>query len=166
MIFISHRGNLTGPDWEGMENTKEAIDHAISNGFDCEVDLWLLSGRIYLGHDRPIHKVEYEWLERRKDHLWCHAKDVRILQLLLDTRMHCFFHDVDAYTLTSKGLIWTYPSMPLTSKSICVLPERSSFIHIPKRGTCYGMCSDHISQLRKRYDEMTNMTNVMEVEET
>ena len=39
MIYIAHRGLTNGPDKE-LENHPEQIKRAISQGFDCEVDLW------------------------------------------------------------------------------------------------------------------------------
>ena len=38
MIFIAHRGLITGPDLE-KENKVATIDFAIKEGFDAEVDL-------------------------------------------------------------------------------------------------------------------------------
>ena len=50
MIFIAHRGLITGPDFE-KENKVATIDFAIKDGFDAEVDLWVLDNKLYLGHD-------------------------------------------------------------------------------------------------------------------
>ena len=38
-LYISHRGNLTGPIPE-KENTVDYINDAIHQGFDVEIDIW------------------------------------------------------------------------------------------------------------------------------
>ena len=57
--------------------------------------------------------------------------------------IHCFWHQNDDYTLTSQGLIWTYPKKLLYLNSICVLPELGYKGDINK---CYGICSDYIER--------------------
>ena len=76
--------------------------------------------------------------------LWCHAKNIEALFEMLEHEVHCFWHQEDDVSLTSKGYIWTYPLKPLTSQSICVQPElyNANFNH------CLGVCSDFISEYR------------------
>ena len=52
--------------------------------------------------------------------------------------VHCFWHQEDDVTLTSKGYLWTYPNKQLTPKSIAVLPEGVIEEEIA------GFCSDFI----------------------
>ena len=52
MKIISHRGNLTGPQPD-KENTPEYVSRALDEGFDCEIDLWLINKDLYTGHDKP-----------------------------------------------------------------------------------------------------------------
>ena len=63
--LISHRGNLSGvsPD---SENTPLAIENAIINGYDCEVDLWLSNKKLHLGHDYPQTEISINFLEEAK----------------------------------------------------------------------------------------------------
>ena len=42
MRLISHRGNVDGK-YPQYENLPEYVDKAIDLGYDCEVDLWVLS---------------------------------------------------------------------------------------------------------------------------
>jgi len=56
--------------------------------------------------------------------------------MLLNKNIHCFFHQEDDVTLTSKGYIWTYPNKQLTDKSIAVLPKEKPIIEVA------GICSD------------------------
>tara|TARA_R100001509_G_C4843699_1_gene207519 strand:+ start:384 stop:863 length:480 start_codon:yes stop_codon:yes gene_type:complete len=146
--IISHRGNLTGPD-PVNENKPWFIDQAIDKGFDVEIDFWLVGEKCFLGHDEPETKISFDFLNDRVDHLWCHAKDITSLQFLLGKQLHCFYHDKDAVTLTSKGFMWTYPGRKLTPRSICLIPERFStetelFFKDSDVGlqNCYGFCTD------------------------
>ena len=106
MIFISHRGNMTGINPK-RENEPLYIVEALEKGFDVEIDVWYKKGQFYLGHDEPQYKVKREFLQNRK--LWCHAKNIEALNKMLKEDIHCFWHQEDDVTLTSKGFMWTYP---------------------------------------------------------
>lgn len=144
MIFIAHRGNTNGsnPDFE---NKPDYIDAALRDGFDVEVDVWVLDGNILLGHDGPDTPVELAFLESRKSNLWCHAKNLRALEMLLAHGFNCFSHDADDYVLTSHGDIWAYPGKPCTNKCICVMPEWDNMT-VPVASK--GVCSDFVGKLR------------------
>ena len=57
MFFISHRGNLKGPN-KTQENKIEYIDKALKKNFDVEIDLWFVKKNFFLGHDEPLYKVD------------------------------------------------------------------------------------------------------------
>jgi hypothetical protein len=46
MHLISHRGNIDGIS--KLENQPTYIDSAIELGYDVEVDIWYIGGKIYL----------------------------------------------------------------------------------------------------------------------
>jgi hypothetical protein len=141
MKLISHRGNLEGPNKE-KENEPNYILHALSNGFDVEVDVWCINGVFFLGHDEPIYEIDETFLENEK--IWCHSKNIESLEKMLENKkIHFFWHQEDSFTITSKNIIWTFPGNKLTKNSICVLPERSNYSkdEIKK---CFGVCSDYI----------------------
>ncbi len=48
MIIIAHRGNLSGPH-SVSENTEVCIENAIQRKYQVEIDLWDISGVLYLG---------------------------------------------------------------------------------------------------------------------
>jgi hypothetical protein len=148
MKFIAHRGNTTGKRTE-FENKPFYIDEALHQGFDVEIDIWIKDNRIYLGHDGPEVLIDIDFLNKRKKHLWCHAKNLAALQFLLKNDFHCFFHDIDAYTITSKGIIWTYPGNYINENTICVMPERymtkTEINDMKNLSVCFGICSDVIS---------------------
>ena len=65
MKIISHRGNISGPEPKN-ENLPIYIDKALEQGFDAEVDLRIIKGKYFLGHDNPEHLVSLDWLDKRK----------------------------------------------------------------------------------------------------
>ena len=138
--LISHRGNLTGalPD---EENRPSYIMNALENGFECQVDVWSKNDKFYLGHDEPQYETNELFLESKG--LWCRAKNVDALEkMIVNKSIHCFFHDKDDVTLTSRNILWTYPNKQLTNKSICVSPEK--VYGGIKTGSCLGICSDFV----------------------
>ena len=138
MILISHRGNLNGKDVDN-ENNPLYIDRALGKGYDVEIDVWYENGKWYLGHDKPQYEIELDYLRNKK--LWCHAKNIEGLNSMLEDEIHCFWHQEDDVTLTSKGYMWTYPGKTLTTNSIAVLPEEEIKDNIA------GICSDYIERL-------------------
>ena len=99
MILISHRGNINGSKPE-MENKPEYIQQALDLGYDVEIDVWLIDGNFFLGHDEPQYQVHGTFLMKKG--LWCHAKNIDAFYLMsLDNRIHCFSHDKDEVALTS-----------------------------------------------------------------
>jgi len=149
MIYIAHRGNVSGPS--KMENHPLHITHALALDFNVEVDVWYIDGQFILSHDHPTtanfkgsiesYKAPESYLANKK--LWCHAKTIETFyRLLQNNKINCFFHNSDDCTLTSKGYIWTYPGNDLTDKSIAVMPE---LVKEPYDfSKAYGVCSDYV----------------------
>jgi hypothetical protein len=137
MILISHRGNITGPNKE-MENKPEYIEKTLKMGYDVEVDVWCFGdGGYWLGHDKPQYYVDESFIHNKK--LWCHAKNIDALNQMIDTKfIHCFWHQEDDVTLTSRGYLWTYSGKKLTKNSIAVLPDEKIKVEVA------GICSDNI----------------------
>lgn len=144
MIFISHRGNISGKI-KKFENNPLYILEAIKKGYQVEIDVWH-NKFFYLGHDFPKYKVSKKFLINKK--LWCHAKNLDALHELQKIKAKYFWHQNDDYTLTSNNYIWTYPGKKLSKKSICVLPETKG-IKIPK--FISGICSDIIEKYKKKF---------------
>ena len=137
MILIAHRGNMNGPN--EYENGQKYCEEAIAQGFNIELDVWY-TDTWWTGHDRPQYRVDPDFLLKKE--VWCHAKNIEALKKLLELGAHCFFHQNDNVTLTSQQYIWTYPTQPLTEKSICVLPELQASWPVKKK--CAGVCSDYV----------------------
>jgi hypothetical protein len=151
MKLIAHRGLTNGPD-VNLENRPEQIELALSQGFDCEIDLWVVNSEFYLGHDRPDYPVNKEFLS--KFGLWIHAKNLAALRWLTDTSLYYFWHQEDDFVLTSNNFIWTYPGKELTRRSIAVLPEWHDSELKNVDFNCYAICSDYVDQLKKIYSHL------------
>jgi hypothetical protein len=144
-ILIAHRGNLYGPNKE-RENTPSYIKEALDKGFHVEIDVWKIDGHYYLGHDSPDHKISFMFLVN--DRLWCHAKNFEALDSMIRTSgIHCFYHVNDAYTITSRGILWVYPGNRLSNKCICVMPELCSDLNLNELENVFGICGDYVGQL-------------------
>ena len=143
MKLISHRGNINGPIPEA-ENKPEYIDDTIRLGYDVEIDMWWVNGRLYLGHDEPQYEVSDDWLGDRMDKLWVHCKNIELLYWIRSTALHYFWHENDTVTLTSKNYIWAYPGKQPIIGSIAVMPE----IHEEDITQCIGICSDYIQDYK------------------
>ena len=144
MILISHRGNINGKNLN-IENHPSYIDKAIEAGYDVEIDVWYLEGRLFLGHDTAQYIVDIHWLENRSPSLWIHCKNIKALETLkeLDSmgrHINYFWHEEDTVTLTSKNYIWAYPGKQPIKNSIAVMPE----IYNDNVEGCLGVCSDYI----------------------
>lgn len=142
MILISHRGNTIKSNPE-KENDPEYLFKTIGQGFDVETDLWLVNNKLSLGHDKPQYTIELEFLKEFNDKLWIHCKNIPALNFCLNNDLHCFFHNTDDVTLTSKGYIWTYPNnkLNLSGRSIAVMPETVGKWDLHKGS---GICSDNV----------------------
>ncbi|MCH1612558.1 MAG: hypothetical protein L7S72_04605 [Flavobacteriales bacterium] len=147
MILIAHRGNIVGrnPD---KENNPDYIAKAIKQGYDVEVDIWYLEGKLFLGHDNPDYLVDINWLANRSNKLWIHCKNMDALSYFNEyewkksSQFNYFSHDEDLGVLTSHSYIW---STNLYDRGILVLPE--VFNKNPFKGTL-GICSDVISNYK------------------
>ena len=150
MKLIAHRGLTDGPD-SNLENHPNQIELTLLQGFDCEIDLWVINSDLYLGHDGPTYLIDNKFLE--KYGLWIHAKNLGALHWLTNTGLCYFWHETDKFTLTSNNFIWTYPGNELTHRSISVLPEWNDLEFKNISNICYGICSDYVNILKQNLDK-------------
>lgn len=144
MIYIAHRGNITGPKPD-LENRPDYITAAADLKFDVEIDVWCFDpdGKTcWLGHDKPQYVVPTSWVN--KPEFWCHAKNARALAVLRQNDIHCFWHQTDDFTMTSKGYIWTYPGKQPTTHSVIVVQDDQQ----PDE-RFVGVCSDYVKLLKR-----------------
>ena len=117
-------------------------------GYDVEIDIRLLDGNLYLGHDKPEVIISQEELRIIKNKVWIHCKNLKAFSFFsqLDEKFNYFWHEEDSYTLTSKGYIWAYPGEELSPECICVMPEiNSSLITLKdlRNISIAGICTDY-----------------------
>ena len=138
--LIAHRGNFKGPN-PARENAPDYIQEALQAGYYVEVDVRLINGELWTGHDEPQYRIKD--IDLRHPRIYVHSKTIETLYYFLKhhPNIATFFHDRDEATLTSEGEIWTYPGKLLTRRSICVLPEWNNQI-VPRE--IKGICSDYL----------------------
>ena len=139
MKIISHRGNVRGPIPD-RENSPSYIDCAIGNGYDVEIDLRIIDGELWLGHDVPQYKVEHSWLQPRKEYLWIHCKDLAAAKECWEYQSFC--HMGDPYTYTSTGKIWLH-DLSMKIDNNVIIPLIDDIDYSPMNGDPYAICTDH-----------------------
>ena len=154
MKFISHRGNLKSIT-KDEENNPQKIEKVIKLGYDVEIDLRVDKEKIYLGHDFNQYCINDKFLDKHKNKLWIHAKNDEAIKYLANSKYNYFWHENDAYTITSKGFLWTHTKtnskfkkskFVFSKKTILTLPELSKInnIQLILEKNYYGICSDNI----------------------
>lgn len=146
MKYISHRGNLNGPN-TARQNSPDYIDEAVAAGYEVEVDLRMVGVQFWLGHDYPQHLVNESWLAERRRKLLLHLKDVHVLNWFLKNPhadWHYFCHSRDPFTLTSQGHVWLHDlSLPATLNTIVPLISKPLVQFYANRDV-YAVCSDYV----------------------
>jgi len=143
MKLIAHRGNTNGPTrWE---NEPSYIVDSIKKGFDVEIDVWYVNNEYFLGHDEPIYKIKKDFLYQEQ--LWCHAKNPGALQEMNNADIHCFWHQNDDYTITSKGFIWSFPNAAYIANMVVNQPEIYTDL-IEFNTNVFAVCSDYVDLLK------------------
>jgi hypothetical protein len=74
---------------------------------------------------------------------------------MINLGVHCFWHEEDSVTLTSKGYLWTYPGKQLAPNSVCVMPELVEYSN-EEMLICHAICTDY----PYRYKELTGVSHV------
>lgn len=146
MIIISHRGNIRGPIPD-KENRPSYIDCAIGNGYHVEIDVRSIDGELWLGHDFPQYKVDHNWLDKRRNYLWLHCKNLEAAKECW--AYHSFCHTSDSFTYTSTGKMWLHDlSMKIDGNVIIPLIDRDDVeCFIPIGEKPFGVCTDYPSLL-------------------
>lgn len=150
MKLIAHRGNLDGPNLN-RENSPDYIDAAINSGFDVEIDLRVVNGELFLGHDFPEYHITKEWLYTRRYRLWIHCKDYAAL--LYMTEMHkfddymFFYHETEDHTIISNGMIWSHDfyDVEINKNNIIPLLDMKSLSSYSGKWKMGGVCTDYVN---------------------
>lgn len=144
MIIISHRGNIRGPISD-KENRPSYIDSAISCGFHVEIDIRCINDELWLGHDEPQYKVDHNWLDKRRNYLWIHCKNLEAAKECW--AYHSFCHSQDSFVYTSVGKIWVHDlSLKIDDNTIIPLinsDEIRDLVNTNLYESAYGVCTDY-----------------------
>lgn len=142
MMIISHRGNIRGPVPD-KENRPSYIDCALGNGYDVEIDVRLIDGELWLGHDEPQYKITHRWLRERRNHLWIHCKNFEAAKDCWIYQSFC--HTSDPFTYTSVGKIWLHDLSQIIDENaiIPLLNEDEVTGFCMNNKIPYGICTDY-----------------------
>jgi len=155
-LYIAHRGNTRGPN-PSLENKPSYILDTIKKGFIVEVDIWFKRSHFYLGHDSPSYKINASFL--KNTNIIYHAKNIEVISHLVQNRLHWFWHDKDLCTLTSQGLVWSYPDIfiegaILNQPEFFIVSEENILNKVVLQYKKYrndvsfcGVCSDYVDYL-------------------
>jgi hypothetical protein len=143
MIYIAHRGNITGPSSE--ENKIAYLEHAYNQGFGIEVDVQEYNGKLYFGHDEPQELFKYELVN--KPNVFVHLKDIKSAEILgSDNKLNMFSHDTDAYVFTSHGFIWGLHKVLIPGPKSVFLDFETPHVDININVPIYGHCGDYYAR--------------------
>lgn len=147
MILIAHRGNINGPN-PNRENTISYIEEAISKGYNVEIDVRINNKKLYTGHDEPIDLINNNWLKKLKNKLWIHCKDHESLKHFSSLNQYNYFwHENDAYTISSKGFILSHVNNNV--KKLSGLFIKISFENKKINGNFIGILSDYLLKYKQ-----------------
>lgn len=152
MRVISHRGNINGPK-SCKENHPDSILAALNQGFDCEIDVWFIKSEFFLGHDFPEYKINRDFMWENGN-LWIHCKDFGALEELScckDLNNNVFYHNVDDYTITSKGFVWAYPGKKVGRNCVIVVKDTFEYDCIEHKSIISGVCTDYPLDVQSKY---------------
>ena len=148
MIIISHRGNICGPIPD-KENRPSYIDCAIGSGYHVEIDVRSINDELWLGHDEPQYKIDHNWLDKRRNYLWLHCKNIEAAVECWSYKSFC--HTSDPFTYTTTGKIWLHDlSMKINDNVIIPLIDKTDIIGLTDTtffDGSYGVCTDYPSSI-------------------
>lgn len=122
MRLIAHRGNTKGFDPAG-ENRITYLSQALDKGYDVEVDVRLMDGLIWLGHDKPLEVVGPQFF--RSSRVWTHAKDPATFAYLSRfPDVQCFYQDKDLISMTTNGYLWCNSLHPISDSKAIIFQGR------------------------------------------
>lgn len=144
--LIAHRGVIDG-DYTN-ENTIAKILDALKKGYEVEIDVRYHRNELYLGHDSPQEKVidllnGMGWIP--STNLWFHCKDYKSLDFLKDEGVNnYFFHDLDGFTITSKGFFWTADLTGYYPRNTIVVAKTLGDTMTEMKRDASGICSPFV----------------------
>ena len=72
MFYISYQGIYDGKDYE-YANTPDQINKALRAGFSCNIDVWRIDNKLYVGNRQPTIEVTDKYIQGNR--FWINAKN-------------------------------------------------------------------------------------------
>ena len=141
MLYISNLGNLRGRDLV-KEGGGELISKAIADGFCAHINLWKLPKSLAVGVDYPLEEIPFSFISENKQKLLCRAMNIEALKWMLENGIHCYWREVDDFTVSSRGFILSF-SPAVIPGSIVMNPESCLSEDLSNKDLV-GICSDFI----------------------
>lgn len=145
-LHIYHRGNsLYDPS---TENNPKGLSTLVTSRRHVEVDVWLTPDGLFVGHDGPSERVDFEWLSALAPRALIHCKDgatfvgLRTWFAERGIAADLFYHTTEDYALSTGGSIIVYPGQQLFPNCLSMMPE--SVNRDPIAETCAEICSDKL----------------------
>ncbi len=149
MKYYAHRGNICGAN-PARENKIDYINEALKFGHCVEIDVRLLNGEYYLGHDKAQEKIPKEFMI--DDRILVHAKTYETFRELLKCkRIHSFYQDNENVVISSWGKKVHHEDLKTTFD----YTEDDIFVNLDgyvSHKNAYGRISDTILELPKKTD--------------
>ena len=136
MKLISHRGNIDGavPQQENIPN--KIIE--VSKNFRVEVDVWMIDGQLYLGHDKKNEAVNINFL--KKFNCLVHCKNIEGFEFMSkEKKVESFYQSDELIIITSFGNYLYHSSAALNKNSI----ENSIHVFLEKNGDIQFLDKTH-----------------------
>lgn len=158
MIYISYLGIFDGQNFENA-NTPNQIGTAFNHGFGCMVNVWRLSGSLFVGSlNNPIQVTE-KYLQGTRFFINAMNND---MQTWLSTQSNTLYPNYFYFPTTSEntnvttnsGKIITPGTVPVNNDSIIYLPEitdRGLFSTVKLK--CYGVISSYLTFIKRMRNE-------------
>lgn len=144
-IQVAHRGLVNGPN-RTIENNIDTILHRSENGLYSEIDVWLINGNWFIGHDSPSAEFPVDILFKYGTYLWIHAKNKDAFEALVlfrkEGRDLCiFWHTTEDYCFTTNMDVIVYPGKKLVKNCVFMMPENAC--GIDTNNNVDYICSDY-----------------------
>ena len=159
MFYISYQGIYDGSNYEDA-NTPKQINKALSAGFSCNIDVWRIDNRLYVGNNQPTIEVTERYIQGNR--FWINAKNTDMQTWIVEqpARLYPNYFWFAAstppppYTTASNGKLITPGTVPINTNSVMYIPEiddRSLLTMVKVRA--YAICSTYLTTIKRMRNE-------------
>ena len=95
-----------------------------------------------MGHDKPQYKIDHNWLDKRRNYLWLHCKNIEAA--VECWAYHSFCHTGDSFVYTTTGKLWVHDlSLEINNNTIIPLITEQDISSLDNFSQCFGVCTDY-----------------------